>query len=172
MGFALRGEGTQLFAFARFAQENEKTALTMDTMMLWVQGASKPGPVTAARRVEVLRPFLKHCRQFDPQCPLIPLDHCGPAHRRPIPPLAPGFGLGYPAAACPRPRIHDLRHTFNWRALLRGQQGHQCDRATDAIATYVGHAKVSDTYWYVSATPELMGEASQRFARFRAGGGQ
>jgi hypothetical protein len=36
----------------------------------------------------------------------------------------------------------------------------------------VGHAKVSDTYWYISATPALMNEASQRFFRFCSGGGQ
>ena len=42
----------------------------------------------------------------------------------------------------------------------------------DAISTYVGHAKVSDTYWYVSATPELMSVASQRFSYFSCGGHQ
>jgi hypothetical protein len=42
----------------------------------------------------------------------------------------------------------------------------------DAISTYVGHAKVSDTYWYISATPELMSEASQRFSSFSSGGCQ
>ena len=64
------------------------------------------------------------------------------------------------------PRIHDLRHTFICQALLRGQQDNQIDHVVDAISTYVGHAKVSDTYWYISATPELMSEASQRFSRF------
>ena len=26
-----------------------------------------------------------------------------------------------------------------------------------ALSTYLGHAKVSDTYWYLTAVPELMG---------------
>jgi integrase len=69
----------------------------------------------------------------------------------------------------PQPRIHDLRHTFICRALLRGQQQNQLDHVADAIATYVGHAKVSDTYWYVTAIPELMGIASERFSRFSSG---
>lgn len=69
-----------------------------------------------------------------------------------------------------QPRIHDLRHTFICRALWRGQQDNQIDHVVDAISTYVGHAKVSDTYWYISATPELMSGASQRFSRFSAGG--
>ena len=35
-----------------------------------------------------------------------------------------------------------------------------------ALATYLGHAKVSDTYWYLSAVPELMALTAQRFERF------
>ena len=288
MGFDLRGEGYQLHAFARFADETSRHTgpLTTDLLLRWVQTAKKPGPVTAARRVEVLRPFLKYCRQFDPACPVLPLGFCGPAHRR-IPPhiyteaeisellaaareLKPEgprpltyvtlFGilavtgmrlsealhleqadvnlkqsaltvretkfkksrvvplhsstteaLSRYAKACvtisrqpgvrtffltasgrsmphrtvhhtfdvlrrrlgwvargghPQPRIHDLRHTFICRALLRGQQQNRLDHVADAIATYVGHAKVSDTYWYVTAIPELMGIASDRFSRF------
>jgi integrase len=69
----------------------------------------------------------------------------------------------------PHPRIHDLRHTFICRALLRGQQNRQIDHVVDAISTYVGHAKVSDTYWYLSATPELMNIVSDRFACFAEG---
>ena len=72
----------------------------------------------------------------------------------------------------PQPRIHDLRHTFICQALLLGQRDNRIDHVADAISTYVGHAKVSDTYWYISATPALMNEASQRFCRFSAGGGQ
>ena len=73
MGFELRGEGYQLRAFARFAnQQGEAGTLTMEMLLRWVQGAATPGPVTAARRVEVLRPFLKYCRQFDPVCPVVP----------------------------------------------------------------------------------------------------
>jgi hypothetical protein len=34
-----------------------------------------------------------------------------------------------------------------------------------ALSTYLGHAKVSDTYWYLTGVPELMTIASQRFER-------
>jgi len=290
MGFDLRGEGYQLHAFARFAEEAGHTGpLTTDLLLRWVQAAKNAGPVTAGRRVEVLRPFLKYCRQFDPACPVLPLGLCGPAHRRISPhiyteaeiaellaaarelepdglrPLtyvtlfgmlaATGMRLSealhleqvdvnlkqstltvrqtkfkksrlvplhssttealarYAKASAgiarqpgvktffltavgrsvpkrtvhhtfdvlrrrldwvargsnPQPRIHDLRHTFICRALLRGQQENQLDHVADAIATYVGHAKVSDTYWYVTAIPELMGIASERFSRFSSG---
>jgi len=66
-----------------------------------------------------------------------------------------------------RPRIHDLRHTFAVRRLLRWyQDGADVDRKILALATYLGHAKATDTYWYLSAVPELMTIASQRFERF------
>jgi len=65
------------------------------------------------------------------------------------------------------PRIHDIRHSFICRVLLRSYRQHQpIDNMIDALATYVGHAKVSDTYWYITATPELMSVAAQRFAHF------
>lgn len=41
----------------------------------------------------------------------------------------------------PHPRIHDLRHTFIYRAMWRSQQGGQVDRDVNIISTYVGHAK-------------------------------
>jgi integrase len=66
-----------------------------------------------------------------------------------------------------RPRIHDLRHTFAVRRLLRwAEEPADVDRKVLALATYLGHAKVSDTYWYLSAIPELMAVTSQRFERF------
>lgn len=72
----------------------------------------------------------------------------------------------------PQPRIHDLRHSFICKAMLRGQKNNQIDHVVDAISTYVGHAKVSDTYWYISATTELMSNASQLFSCFSSGGSQ
>ncbi len=66
-----------------------------------------------------------------------------------------------------RPRIHDLRHTFAVRRLLRWyKDGVDVDRKTLALATYLGHAKVTDTYWYLSAVPELLAVTSARFQQF------
>jgi integrase len=83
MGFDLRGEGYQLRAFARFAQQRGLAGvLTVDFAVRWARSSTKPGPVTAARRLEVLRPFLRYCRQFDVAAEVIPAELCGPAHRR------------------------------------------------------------------------------------------
>ena len=75
-----------------------------------------------------------------------------------------------PRGDYPRHRLHDLRHTFIVRSVLRFyEQGVDADRAILALSTYVGHAKVSDTYWYVTGIPELMTLAADRFHRYTVG---
>jgi integrase len=65
------------------------------------------------------------------------------------------------------PRIHDLRHTFACRCLLRWYaDGADLDHVVPALSTYLGHAKVSDTYWYLTGIPELLDLAASRFERF------
>jgi len=67
------------------------------------------------------------------------------------------------------PRIHDLRHTFIVRRIAEWQaQGVDIDQAMLSLSTYVGHAEVGNTYWYLSAAPELMTVAADRFASFVA----
>jgi integrase len=64
-------------------------------------------------------------------------------------------------------RIHDLRHTFVIRRILQWQaQGVDIDQAMLSLSTYVGHAKVSNTYWYMSAVPQMMALAAGRFESF------
>jgi integrase/recombinase XerD len=56
-----------------------------------------------------------------------------------------------------RPRVHDLRHRFATRALQAS--GGDRDRIGSqmlALTTYLGHAHVASTYWYLESTPELM----------------
>jgi len=70
----------------------------------------------------------------------------------------------------PLPRIHDLRHTFACRRLLSWyRQGKNVHNLVTALSTYLGHGKVSDTYWYLTATPELLAIAGGRFERFVGG---
>ena len=67
----------------------------------------------------------------------------------------------------PRPRIHDLRHTFACRRLLSWyRQGKNVHNLIAALSTYMGHGKVTDTYWYLTGTPELLAIAGGRFERF------
>ena len=65
------------------------------------------------------------------------------------------------------PRIHDLRHMFACRRLLKWcEEGIDVHCAMPTLSTYLGHAKTSDTYWYLTATPELLATCAERFERF------
>jgi integrase len=72
--------------------------------------------------------------------------------------------------AAVRPRAHDLRHSFAVATLIRWQQsGASIDGNMAALSTYLGHVSPADTYWYLSAAPELMEFAARRLdARFGA----
>jgi len=56
-----------------------------------------------------------------------------------------------------RPRIHDLRHTFATRALQQCASSREAvARHFVALATYLGHSEIANTYWYLEATPALL----------------
>jgi integrase len=66
-----------------------------------------------------------------------------------------------------RPRLHDLRHSFACRRVARWYDvGINLDHAVSALSVYLGHVKVSDTYWYLTATPDLLARAAARFEAF------
>ncbi len=66
------------------------------------------------------------------------------------------------------PRIHDLRHAFVVRRIVSWQaQGVDIDQAMLSLSTYVGHTNITNTYWYLSAVPELMALAANRFESFQ-----
>jgi integrase len=65
------------------------------------------------------------------------------------------------------PRIHDLRHSFAARRVMMWhEQGIDVDQAMLALSTYMGHAKISNTYWYLTGVPELMALVGNKFERF------
>jgi integrase len=65
------------------------------------------------------------------------------------------------------PRIHDLRHTFIvQRMMLWHAQGKSIDQVMLALSTYVGHAKITNTYWYLTGVPELMALAAENFESY------
>jgi integrase/recombinase XerD len=67
----------------------------------------------------------------------------------------------------PRPRLHDLRHTFAVRALQASPSGRAgIGQHMVALATYLGHVNIYSTYWYLEATADLMrdiGAAGEAF---------
>jgi integrase/recombinase XerD len=68
------------------------------------------------------------------------------------------------------PRPHDLRHYFAICTLLNWYRtGADAEVRLPELATYLGHVHVRDSYWYLSATPELLQLATLRLQRSEKG---
>lgn len=66
-----------------------------------------------------------------------------------------------------QPRLHDLRHAFAVHRLVSWyRQGADVQRLLPQLATYLGHLHIAATQRYLTMTPELLREASQRFERY------
>jgi integrase len=64
----------------------------------------------------------------------------------------------------PRPRLHDLRHTFAVHRLLDWyRDGQDLNARLPWLATYMGHVGIQSTQVYLQATPELMEQVDRRF---------
>lgn len=290
LGFELKNAGTELMRFARFADaRGHRGPLTLELQLDWArEHVVRTSHVTAARRLEIIRPFAAHYRQFEPRTEVPPpfilgrghrrmaphiytdqeigelLDLCGrmtpqgglqpltyrtlfgliaatglriaealkllvadldlaagtltvrrtkfhksrclPLHGSVVQALADYLGARQRFVVCasetplfvsatgralsastvhkvfaglrdqlgwrargehPRPRIHDLRHTMVTRRVqLWHDTGVSIDHAMFWLCTYLGHAKISDTYWYLTGVPELMDIAGAKFELF------
>lgn len=75
--------------------------------------------------------------------------------------LVRSLGL-HEGAGHPGPRLHDLRHTFAVRSLEQcSGDSRAIKRHMTALSTYLGHAHITDTYWYLQATPMLMSQIAE-----------
>lgn len=80
--------------------------------------------------------------------------------------LARQAGIGDVRAT--RPRLHDLRHTFAVNTLRDWyRSGMDVERRLFSLSTYLGHVSPTSTYWYLTATPELLALAGDRLERWR-----
>ena|SRR2546426_6605890 len=79
--------------------------------------------------------------------------------------LAAIAGLQARSQRC-RPRIHDLRHRFAVTTLVDWYQaGADVEARLPVLSAFMGHVDPKATYWYLSATPELLGSAASRLER-------
>jgi integrase/recombinase XerD len=66
------------------------------------------------------------------------------------------------------PRLHDMRHRFAARTLVDWYRvGTNVEREIYKLSTYLGHAHVNDTYWYLEAIPELLELVTQKLMEER-----
>lgn len=69
------------------------------------------------------------------------------------------------------PRLHDLRHSFAVHRLASWyRKGADVQRLLAALSTYLGHSDLEGTKVYLTMTPDLLQQASLRFARYAVGG--
>ncbi len=87
--------------------------------------------------------------------------------------LCRSVGICRNGGAGEQPRLHDLRHTFAVHRLTSWyQQGADVQKLLPHLSTYLGHVDIGSTQVYLTMTPELLNEASQRFERYAAKGGR
>lgn len=81
--------------------------------------------------------------------------------------VRPYLGEGsLPGRRC-TPRLYDLRHSFACITIQRWMvAGEDINHKLLQLSTYLGHVKPSDTYWYLTGTPELFTLAGDRFEEY------
>ena len=76
----------------------------------------------------------------------------------------------WPTDGGQRPTPHALRHTFAIeRIRLWHQEGADVQALLPHLSVYLGHVRPQESYWYLTATPELLSVAATRFQRYATG---
>ncbi len=80
--------------------------------------------------------------------------------------LAGRAGVTARSESC-RPTIHGLRHTFAVKTLVNWyMSGEDVQAKLPLLATWLGHSDPKFTYWYLSASPELLALAAERMESY------
>lgn len=65
------------------------------------------------------------------------------------------------------PRLYDFRHSFACNTIIRWfKEGANVNHRIFLLSIYLGHVKPSDTYWYLTGTPELLAMATEQFEKY------
>ena len=132
-------------------------------------GKSREVPLhdSAMQRARRLRPAARSAVPAACLRGVLRLDRRHPAahrniHRTSSPGLCETVGLTPRSARC-RPTLHDLRHRFAVSTLLDWHRaGVDVQARLPLLATYMGHAEPANTFWYLTAAPELLGLVAER----------
>ena len=126
--------------------------------------------------MEILQRYMEHRTLYFSNCPssYFFIDHKGNGlkdqrvrqifHMR-----LKKIGLTRPKKHHRTPRIIDFRHTMAVKTLLRWyeQDVTSIDNYMPLLSTYLGHVQPSSTYWYLTATPELLKLVVSRFKKYK-----
>jgi len=81
--------------------------------------------------------------------------------------LADGCRLPVPPG-CRAPRLHDARHSFAVNTLIDAHRdGVDVDARIATLANYLGHVNPTHTYWYLTASPQLMQTVRERMTAWQ-----
>jgi integrase/recombinase XerD len=93
----------------------------------------------------------------------IPADLLRRAFRR----LRQQAGVGRVDGARYQPRLHDLRHSAAVHRLTAWyREGKDVQKLLPLLSTYLGHTVIGGTQHYLTMTPDLLQQASDRFASY------
>ena len=150
----------------------DRADLLLDDGLLSVRGSkfdqSRMVPIHPST-VGVLRDYLERRRVLSP-LPSEPSLFVHPAGNRVryesvqamFRALARRAGVEARSDRC-RPTVHGLRHTFAVNTLVSWyREGADVQARLPQLSTFLGHADVKWTYWYLSASPELLSLAADR----------
>ena len=74
-------------------------------------------------------------------------------------------GLRNADDAC-KPRLQDFRHTYAVQTMMQWYRDNvDVESRLPHLATWLGHTRIGESYWYLSAVPELMQLAAQKLDR-------
>jgi integrase len=77
-----------------------------------------------------------------------------------------------PANGGRRPSLMSFRHTFAVTCMRQWyEQGQDVQTLLPHLSVYLGHLCPQESYWYLTAVPELLGTAVQRFQLYALTGG-
>jgi len=155
------------------ALQLDRTDLDYEHGLLTVRvgkfGKSRELPLHASTS-DALRAYLNQRDRLLPKVPAMFISRSGARLRYgnvnwTIRCLVRRAGIKPRSNAC-RPRLHDLRHSFAVRTVI---DAYRTDTDVAArlpvLSTYLGHVDPANTYWYLSAAPELLGLAGERLER-------
>lgn len=81
--------------------------------------------------------------------------------------VATACGLGKIQPGGRMPRMYDLRHSFAVNTLIDAHRtGADVDERVTTLATYLGHRSTNYTYWYLTASPELLHLVGDRIEKY------
>jgi integrase len=63
---------------------------------------------------------------------------------------------------CRPPRLHDFRHSYAVNTLVDAHRDGDVEARVAALVTVLGHVQAANTYWYLTASPELMAVVAER----------